>query len=252
MNNTIETILNHRSIRSFKDIPLTDEQITMIVRCAQSAATSSYLQVYSIIGVKDPVKKQKLAELAGNQDYVANNGHFFVFCADLNRHKLAAELENVPLEDIVETLESTEKFMVGLIDAALAAQNAVISAESMGLGICFIGGLRNNLPEVANVLKTPDRVIPLFGLCVGVPDQQPGQKQRLPMENLYHVDEYMQDDEQFKQQLSRYNEDISNYYQKRTEGKRSHTWTEIVTSKMTKPVRMYMKDFLNNIKLPLK
>ncbi|WLD94202.1 oxygen-insensitive NADPH nitroreductase [Alkalihalobacillus sp. AL-G] len=252
MNQTIDTILNHRSIRSFKDEPLTEEQISTIVQCAQAAATSSYLQVYSIIGVKEPVKKKKLAELAGNQEYVEDNGHFFVFCADLNRHKLAAELEGIPIENVIETLESTEKFMVGMIDAALAAQNAVIAAESMGLGICFIGGLRNNLPEVAKVLKTPDRVVPLFGLCVGVPDQQPGQKQRLPIDNVYHVDEYIQDESQFKQQLSNYNEDISDYYLKRTQGKRSHTWTEIVTGKMTKPVRMYMKDFLKSIKLPLK
>ncbi|WP_408009668.1 oxygen-insensitive NADPH nitroreductase [Pseudalkalibacillus sp. A8] len=252
MNETINTILNHRSIRAFKDEPLSDEQISLIVQSAQAAATSSYLQVYSIIGVKDPAKKKKLAELAGNQEYVEKNGHFFVFCADLHRHKLAVEMEGLSEKEIEETVESTEKFMVGTIDAALAAQNAVLAAESMGLGICYIGGLRNRLDEVVKVLNTPDRVIPLFGLCVGVPDQNPGKKQRLPMENIYHVDGYQQDDQLLKEQLASYNEDISAYYRERTQGKRSHSWTEIIAGKMTKPVRMYMKDFLKSIKIPLK
>jgi len=68
MNDVIGTILNHRSIRHFEDKPLTEEQIKTIVSCAQAASTSSFIQAYSIIGVKDPVKKKKLAELAGNQE----------------------------------------------------------------------------------------------------------------------------------------------------------------------------------------
>lgn len=76
MNEMIETILNHRSVRSFKDEPLTEEQIKIIISSAQSASTSSYIQAYSIIGVTDKKKKKKLAELAGNQSYVELNGHF--------------------------------------------------------------------------------------------------------------------------------------------------------------------------------
>ncbi|MCF6136320.1 oxygen-insensitive NADPH nitroreductase [Pseudalkalibacillus berkeleyi] len=252
MNETIQTIMNHRSIRAFKDEPLSEEQITTIVKSAQAAATSSYLQVYSIIGVKDPAKKKKLAELAGNQEYVEKNGHFFVFCADLNRHKVAVEMEGLTEDEVVDSLESTEKFMVGTIDATLAAQNAALAAESMGLGICYIGGLRNNLEEVAEILKTPDRVIPLFGMCVGVPDQNPDQKQRLPLENIYHVDEYQQDETKFIEQLASYNEDIGDYYRERTQGERTHTWTEIIATKMSKPMRLYMKDFLKRIRIPLK
>ncbi|MGU4777261.1 nitroreductase family protein, partial [Escherichia coli] len=87
MNPTIELLLNHRSIRKFKDEQLSSEQIQTIIASAQAAATSSHVQAYTIIGVTDREKKQKLAELAGNQAYVAENGHFFVFCADLYRHQ---------------------------------------------------------------------------------------------------------------------------------------------------------------------
>ncbi|MBM7643901.1 FMN reductase (NADPH) [Scopulibacillus daqui] len=251
MNETIQTILNHRSIRSFEDKKLTGEQIEVIVKSAQAASTSSFIQAYTIIGITDREKKEKLAELAGHQRYVAENGHLFVFCSDLHRHKLAAEIEGLETEDILTSIESTEMFMVSCIDAALAAQNAVIAAESMGLGICYIGGIRNNLHEVTKLLKTPDRVIPLFGLCVGYPAKAAAQKQRLPFENIYHQEAYVQDDEALKEQLKQYNHDIAAYYKERTGGKRADRWTEQIASKVSHPTRMYMKQFLQSKGLPL-
>ncbi|WP_456277369.1 oxygen-insensitive NADPH nitroreductase [Bacillus sp. AK128] len=243
MNTVIETILNHRSIRSFEDRALTDEQIKTIVECAQAASTSSFVQAYSIIGVKDPAKKKELAALAGNQSYVEDNGHFFVFCADLHRHEVAGEMENLPVE---ESLESTEKFMVAVIDAALAAQNASVAAESMGLGICYIGGLRNQLEEVSKVLNTPNRVIPLFGLSVGYPTSDSGKKTRLPFEHIYHEDQYQQDPSVYKTQLEQYNETISTYYKERTNGKRADTWTSQMAHSLKVPKRMYMKKFIED------
>ncbi|WP_175988030.1 oxygen-insensitive NADPH nitroreductase [Bacillus sp. Marseille-Q1617] len=241
MNHTIETILNHRSIRKFKKEPLTDEQIRTIVQSAQAASTSSYIQAYTIIGVKDPVKKKKLSELAGNQSYVEENGHFFVFCADLHRHEKIGQWEDV---DVNPSLESTEKFMVALIDASLAAQNASIAAESMGMGICYIGGIRNDLEAVSEVLQLPHRVIPLFGLAVGYPDADTDVKPRLPMNAVYHEDAYMSDEAGMKAELDRYDETISAYYHERTGGKRSDRWTEQMAKMLSGKKRMYMKEFV--------
>ncbi|MEH7385027.1 oxygen-insensitive NADPH nitroreductase [Bacillus sp. JJ1521] len=241
MNSVIETIMNHRSIRKFEEKLLTDEQIRTIVECAQAASTSSFIQAYSIIGVKDPTKKQKLAEIAGNQAYVAENGHFFVFCGDLHRHQVISEIEE---KDLSTSLESTEKFMVTTIDAALAAQNAVLAAESMGLGACYIGGLRNNLDEVCKILNIPTFVIPLFGIAVGYPTQMPDKKPRLPFEHIYHEDEYQENEGEFKQGLANYNQTISDYYTQRTNGKRSDTWTGQMANMLETPKRMYMKDFV--------
>lgn len=241
MNHTIETILNHRSIRKFKKEPLTDEQIRTIVQSAQAASTSSYIQAYTIIGVKDPVKKKKLAELAGNQNYVEENGHFFVFCADLHRHEKIGQWEDA---DVNPSLESTEKFMVSLIDASLAAQNASIAAESMGMGICYIGGIRNDLEAVSEVLQLPHRVIPLFGLAVGYPDADTDVKPRLPMNAVYHEDAYISDEAGMKAELDRYDETISAYYHERTGGKRSDRWTEQMAKMLSGKKRMYMKEFV--------
>lgn len=248
MNEIISTILNHRSIRHFEDKPLTDEQIQTIVECAQSAATSSFIQAYSIIGVKDKEKKKRLAELAGNQPYVEYNGHFFVFCADLYRHALIGDREK---KNVLPSIESTEKYMVALIDAALAAQNAVLAAESMGLGICYIGGIRNNLEEVQKVLKTPERVIPLFGIAVGYPAKVTDKKPRLPFKHIYHEEEYQQDQGYYLNQLKEYDELISSYYDKRTGGIRKERWTEQIAGMLEKQTRMYMKEFVQKNKLDL-
>lgn len=249
MNKTIETILDHRSIRSFQDKPLTREQIETIITSAQAASTSSFIQAYSIIGVSDQSKKDQLAEVVGNQPYVANNGHFLVFCADLNRHAKIAEMENI---DVIPSIESTEKFMVSVIDATLAAQNAAIAAESMGLGICYIGGIRNNLEAVQSLLKTPDYVVPLFGMAIGYPAKVNDKKPRLPLEHVYMENEYQQDTTIFIKQLEEYNEIISAYYKERTDGKREDTWTGQIGQMLEKKSRMYMKEFVQKRKMDLR
>ncbi|MBS4188636.1 oxygen-insensitive NADPH nitroreductase [Bacillus sp. FJAT-49705] len=249
MNENINLLMNHRSVRKFEDKPLTREQIEVIVKCAQSASTSSFIQAYSIIGVTDQEKKMKLSELAGNQSYVANNGHFFVFCADLSRHEQIGEMEN---KDVISSIESTEKFMVALIDTALAAQNAAIAAESLGLGICYIGGIRNKLEEVSKLLKTPKRVLPLFGLAVGYPAQMTDKKPRLPLEHVYHENEYRQNNEESRNQLQLYNNIISEYYVARTNGERNDTWTSQMVNMLEKQSRMYMKEFVQKTGMNLK
>jgi FMN reductase (NADPH) len=241
MNQVIETILNHRSIRNFEERALSQKQIETIVECAQAASTSSFIQAYSIIGIKNPEMKKRLAEIAGNQTYVESNGHLFIFCADLHRHEVMAEMED---QDLTTSLQSTEKFMVGLIDASLAAQNAVVAAESMGLGACYIGGIRNNLEAVCDLLHIPDRVIPLFAVVVGYPQQQPDKKPRLPLHHVYHEETYQQNSETYKSQLQAYDKEISSYYLERTNGKRNDTWSEQMANMLKSPKRMYMKTFI--------
>ena len=248
MNETIELLLNHRSIRKFADKPLSKGQIEAIVASAQSASTSSFIQAYSIIGITDLEKKEKLAELAGNQSYVAKNGHFFVFCADFSRHALIGEMEG---KDVHKSIESTEKFMVALIDAALAAQNAVIAAESMGLGICYIGGIRNHLEEICQLLKTPSRVLPLFGLAVGYPESIADKKPRLPLQHVYHENEYEQDRNEMQKELESYNKTIADYYVERTNGARNDTWTSQMANMLEKHTRMGMRKLIEEKKFNL-
>lgn len=237
----ISLIHKHQSIRKFKEQQIPNADMEQIISAAQMASSSSHMQAYSIIGVTDQEKKQRLAELAGNQAYVAGCSHFLVFCADLYRLKsLAQEKHDI---DISPTLEQTEMFLIGTVDAALAAQNAALAAESLGLGIVYIGGVRNNPQEISDLLGLPDHVYPVFGMCVGYPDQDPGVKPRLPQEAVYFENTYQTYD-QVKDKLEEYDQTMSEYLRQRTEGKRSEAWSSSMSQRLKEPNRRHINSFL--------
>ena len=235
-NQTIETMLKHQSIRKFKDIPLTEKEIDAIISSAQMASTSSNLQAYSIIGVTDPGLKQELSVLAGNQEYVADCPLFLVFCADLYRMQQAIAKHDLQMD------HSTEHFLIATLDAALAAQNAAVAAESQGLGIVYIGGIRNNPRGVADLLRLPKLVYPVFGMCIGHPDQDPGRKPRLGQEGLFHRNTYSM--EQVAQGIEEYDQRLRDYMLARTNGKVDTTWSARLAEKYYEPNRTHMKSFL--------
>ncbi|SHG24792.1 oxygen-insensitive NADPH nitroreductase [Ornithinibacillus halophilus] len=239
-NTTIETLQNHRSIRKFKKKQLSNNQIEEIIRSAQQASTSSYVMAYSIIGITKPKIKEELSLVSG-QSYVKENGHFLVFCADLHRVYSQASIQDQ--EKMIASLESTEQFIVATVDASLAAQNAVIAAESMGLGACYIGSLRNNINKVNDLLELPDYVIPLFGLALGYPDEEPELKPRLPMEIIYHENQYNTNQ---NGKVAEFDEKLKDYYQSRSTNKRYDTWTNQMIRKYSHPVRLDVGPFVKN------
>lgn len=239
MNQTIETILNHVSVRSFTSQPLTENQIGQLITSAQAASTASFQQSYSIIGVTNPELKQKIAEYAGNQPFIAEGGHFFVFCADVNRHKQMAIESDM---DISETIEGIDAALVGTIDATLAAQNLVIAAESMGLGVCYIGGVRDGIIKISELLDIPEYVFPVFGLVVGYPNERNDTKPRIPFEGIYHTNRYNRNT---KEILKQYDETTKLYYANRSGIKSNRTWSETAIGSFARLPRTFMKDFLN-------
>ncbi len=115
MNQVIDTLLSHRSIRKFSDEPISTEQLAQILDCARSASSSSFIQCTSVIRITDSDKRAKLATLAGNQAYVEQAAEFLVWCADFNRH-LAVKPD--------ARVGYTEQTLIGAVDTALMAQNA--------------------------------------------------------------------------------------------------------------------------------
>ncbi|MCZ8523166.1 MULTISPECIES: oxygen-insensitive NADPH nitroreductase [Paenibacillus] len=236
MNSVIELLQQHRSIRQFKPDPLTPEQIEAIVASAQMASTSSNVQAYTIIAVTNPAAKAELARLAGGQAYVEQCGLFLVFCADQYRLKLATEQSGETFH------QNTESFIVSTVDAALAAQNASVAAESLGLGICYIGGIRNQPDEVSRLLELPELVYPVFGLCVGVPDQDPSLRPRLPLGAVLHQGAYDQD--AIREGIRAYDDITHAYYKERTGGRTLTTWSKGIADKYKQPVRAHIRPFL--------
>lgn len=187
-NQTLAVQLAHRSVRQFRPQPVTDEQLSALVAAAQSAATSSNLQPWSVVAVRDPERKARLAVLANNQQFINEAPLFLVWIADLGRARRLAQRAGAPL-DGADYLEST---IIGFVDTSLAAQNAVIAAESLGLGTVFVGAIRNHPEEVAAELALPDHAVAAFGLAVGTPDpnERAGIKPRLPQGAVLHHERY--------------------------------------------------------------
>ena len=184
-NEHLALLLSHRSVRGYRPDSLPEGTLTMLMAAAQSAATSSNLQSWSVIAVTDPAKKAAFAEIASGQKHIEQCPLFLVWLADLSRHHRMAEQENVTLE----VLPLTESFLVAAIDAGLAAQNATVAAESIGLSTVYIGALRNDPEKVSELLELPAGCMAVFGLCVGyAAEQSAGEvKPRLPQETvLFH------------------------------------------------------------------
>ncbi|HVZ10424.1 NADPH-dependent oxidoreductase [Rhodopila sp.] len=187
-NEHIALLLSHRSIRGYRPNLLPEGTLETLIAAAQSAATSSNLQTWSVIAVTDPAKKAELAKLANNQKHIEQCPLFLVWVADVSRNQRLGAQERVELE----TMPYQETFLVAVIDAALAAQNAVVAAESLGLSTVYIGALRNHPQQVAKVVGLPQGAFGVFGMCIGyaAPTAANEVKPRLPQAVVLHHEIY--------------------------------------------------------------
>ena len=181
-NAHLELLLSHRSVRGYLPDPLPPGTLETLVAAAQSAATSSNLQSWSVAVVEDPAVRDALSRIASNQKHIRDCPLFLVFLADLSRNRRLGERAG---QEMV-ALDYLESFLVAAIDAALAAQNAVVAAEAMGLSTVYIGALRNDPEAVARLLGLPPGCVGVFGLCVGraAPGAEGEVKPRLPQQAI--------------------------------------------------------------------
>jgi FMN reductase (NADPH) len=228
MNDAIRLMHSHRSIRKYAAKPVPEEDVRRAVGAGQAASTSSALQAYCLIRITDDDRRRRLVELTGGQSKVAACGSFFVVCGDTRRHRLLAERAGQPYDARLEA------FLIAVIDASLFAQNLVLAFESMGYGICYIGGLRNDLDAVDELLAIPHGVYPLFGLCVGVPAEDPPLRPRLPVDAVL-FDEGYPDDEALLGLIREYDGAYRTYMEQR--GARPVGWSEAMAGKHARPAR---------------
>ncbi|KAH6660859.1 Nitroreductase [Truncatella angustata] len=208
-NPTLETLLQHRSVRSFLPKPLEPGTLEVLVAAGQSAATSSNLQTWSVIAISDAERKAQAATLSGDQDFIRAAPLLLVFCADLSRLSRVSQRRGAPGAG----LEYTEMFLMASIDAALASQNVALAAESLGLGICYVGAARNKPREMAALLRLPDRVIALFGLAVGFPDpaSPASVKPRLGRDEVLHRETWSDDTEKQVERFAEYDDVLATF-----------------------------------------
>ncbi len=237
LSETVSLMQNHVSVRRYTTDVIPKEHLLEIIRAAQGAPSSHFVQAYSIIHVTDQEKKNKIAELTGNQRQVSDCSDFLLFCGDLKRLEYACKKHGIVFEH-----DTLENFMVAVIDTALISQNALTAAESLGYGGCYIGGVRNNPGQISELVCLPDKVFPLFGLCLGVPAKRNEVKPRLPLEAIIHENEY--NEEKYLALLDEYDQIMNDYYKARTSNSKEADWTKTMADFMKEKRRLHMREFI--------
>lgn len=169
---TVEALMSHKSVRTFLSEALPDGAIETMVAAAQSASNSSALNQWSLVAVTDPVLKQQISDTVARSvpvdriPWIEEASALLLWVADLSRG--AGITQDAGKEPAV--LDYLDSFLMASIDAALAAQNAAVAAESMGLGIVYLGVMRNIARQVAEMINLPQYSFVTFGMAVGLPD----------------------------------------------------------------------------------
>lgn len=189
-NETLDTILDHRSTRAYLPDALPEGALEVIAAAAQSAPTSSNLQAFSVIAVQDPARKARLSTLGRVNRQIDEAPLLLIWLADLSRARVLARDHGQPGDG----LDYLESFLLAVIDATLAAQNATLAIAALGLGSCYIGAMRNHPAEVSAELGLPPETVAIFGLTVGWPDRARASdvKPRLPQAAVLHREQYGQ------------------------------------------------------------
>lgn len=221
-NSTINKQIDHRSIRKFKDESLDAEQLTTLYTVFQHTATSMFMQNASLLHITDQAKRKKVRELCG-QKYVGAEGDLFIFIVDLYRNQQIRRQLNK--DD--GRVHTTDIFFQAMEDTLLAWQNVANAVESMELGYVPLGTINDYPLEMLDELELPPLTFPVLGMQVGIPDQEPQLKPRLPLEFTTFENEYPRD---FKvDKLHDYDQVVTTYYDLRESNKRIDSFTKQIT-----------------------
>ena len=181
----LDTIFNHKSIRKYKDTPVSEKDLQEILEAGTRASTTGNMQIYSIVVTRDNDLKQQLAPTHFNQPMVTQAPVMLTFCADINRFNKWCKQRNAE-----PGYDNFLWFTNAVIDAMLVAQNCCIAAEDKGLGVCYLGTTTYNADKIIDILELPKGVIPVTTVVVGYPDEDPGLTDRLPLEGVIHYEKY--------------------------------------------------------------
>lgn len=188
MNPILQSLHARKSVRAFEDRPIPEELKQEILEAAVQAPTAGNQQLYTILDITDPQLKQALSLTCDNQPFIAKAPMVLIFCADckkwLDAYREAGCTPRAP---------GAGDLLLAVTDAAIAAQNAVVAAESLGIGSCYIGDVMENCERQRELLHLPDYVFPAAMLVFGWPTRQQQERPkpaRCPMEQIVHTNAY--------------------------------------------------------------
>ncbi|WP_138160271.1 nitroreductase family protein [Peptoniphilus catoniae] len=218
MNETLKLFDNHRTIRFFKERKVEKEKLEALMEAFRRSPNSMGLQESTIIRIRDQKLKDALAAI-GEQDYIARVPELMVFVADNYRNYRIA-MENGCHEDP----PTIEMLIQGLTDSIIGAQSVNIAAESMGLGVVYLGSILKGTDKLIDLLKLPKYTLPVVGMGIGYPDDDPQLKPRMDIEKRCFENRYEIFDN-YGKLLKDYDAQMLNYYDTRDKGRRSESFT---------------------------
>jgi nitroreductase len=214
MNNTIQELFNRKSVRVFEDTPITQEEKDLIIKSALQAPTAGNMALYSIIDVQDQQLKDILATRCDNQPMIAKAPLVLIFLADYQKwYDMFNEYT-----DKVPTIEESDLILAGQ-DCTIAAQNAVVAAESLGIGSCYIGDILENFEDNQETFHLPKYAVPYLMVIFGRPTKQQKERKKpnrfdindMVHTNTYHHKSLEETKEMFMKQSNKTEEELKKY-----------------------------------------
>lgn len=198
MNQVMEVLMKRKSVRAYEEREVSAEVRAEILKATLRTPTAGNMMLYSILEITDQKLKDRLAVTCDNQPFIARAPLVWVFLADYQRwfdYYITSGVEELCAQQGLSLQKPEEAdLFLACCDAMIAAQNAVIAAESFGLGSCYIGDIMEQYETHRDLLDLPQYVFPIGMVVFGYPTQQ--QKDReltsrfdekfIVFENQYH------------------------------------------------------------------
>lgn len=240
MKSVSDVLLQRRSIRRYERESIPEETMQFVYDAIRNTSTSYNGQQFSVIDIDNQETKEALYALT-NQKQIKTCNHFLVFCADYNKIWGLAQKKGIEIPPFQNTVDG---IMVGIIDAALAMQNALTAALACGLGCCCIGYARTAAPEkIAELLKLPKGVFVVCGLAMGVPRELPDMKPKQPLSAVIHKNSYSSSDE-LQNAMLEYDEVITQYNKTRSGTTSDNDWCGHILDYYREALSYHMLDYL--------
>lgn len=242
MNQTIRSLFDRKSVRVFTDRQITPEEKSLILQSAAQAPTAGNQQLYTIIDVTDQAIKDTLVKTCDNQPFIATAKMVLIFCADCKKWYDAFRFAGCEPRD-----PGVGDLALAISDATIAAQNAVVAAESLGIGSCYIGDIMENCEAHRELLHLPKYVFPCCMLVFGFPTEQQKNRPkplRSPMDSIVHENRYHEMDGAELEAMLDIRVASGNTYDNWIHAFCKRKYNSEFSREMSRSVAEYLKDFL--------
>ena len=241
MNPIIQSLFDRKSVRVFTDREITPEEKALILEAACQAPTAGNQQLYTILDITDQAIKDALVKTCDNQPFIATGKMVLIFCADCKKWYDAFRFAGCQPRN-----PGVGDLALAISDATIAAQNAVVAAESLGIGSCYIGDIMENCEQQRQLLKLPEYVFPCCMLVFGFPTQQQMDRAkpvRAAMDHIVHENGYRPMDSQELEAMLMKNVAAGNTYENWIHAFCNRKYNSEFSREMTRSVAEYLKDF---------